>query len=130
MSQQKRIQLKAYDKLLKSFQYREALDAAISTDRPEIVSSIVEELAARSGLPAALGEPSVLAFAPLVSLACPPLHLWLDPPCIFAPPPFLASLPSPLAFWCAPCPVAGQHGLGQHAQRPGRRPVGLRVWAG
>ncbi len=64
VSQQKRIQLKAYDKLLKSFQYREALDAAISTDRPEIVSSIVEELAARSGLPAALGEPSVLAFAP------------------------------------------------------------------
>ena len=64
VSQQKRIQLKAYDKLLKSFQYREALDAAISTDRPEVVSSIVEELAARSGLPAALGVPSVLAFSP------------------------------------------------------------------
>ena len=68
VSQQKRIQLKAYDKLLKSFQYREALDAAISTDRPEIVSSIVEELAARSGLPAALGEPSVLAQTPLASV--------------------------------------------------------------
>ena len=64
VSQQKRIQLKAYDKLLKSFQYREALDAAISTNRPEVVGSIVEELAARSGLPAALGEPSVLARAP------------------------------------------------------------------
>ena len=60
VSQQKRIQLKAYDKLLKSFQYREALDAAIGTGRPEIVSSIVEELAARSGLPAALGGLSCL----------------------------------------------------------------------
>ena len=88
VSQQKRIQLKAYDKLLKSFQYREALDAAISTNRPEIVSSIVEELAARSGLPAALGEPSVLACA--------------------APPP----APLPLHRELAPCPVAGQQGLG------------------
>lgn len=56
VSKQKRIQLKQYDRLLKSFQYREALDAAVATGRPEIVSSLVEELAARSGLPAALGE--------------------------------------------------------------------------
>ena len=55
VSKQKRVQLKQYDKLLKSFQYREALDAAVATGRPQIVSSLVEELAARSGLPAALG---------------------------------------------------------------------------
>ena len=60
VSKQKRIQLKQYDRLLKSFQYREALDAAVATGRPEIVSSLVEELAARSGLPAALGEPQSL----------------------------------------------------------------------
>lgn len=56
MAKQKRIQLKLYDKLLKSFQYREALDAALASARPEVVSSLVEELAARSGLPAALGK--------------------------------------------------------------------------
>lgn len=55
VAKQKRIQLKAYDRLLKSFQYREALDAAVATGRPEIISSLVEELATRSGLPAALG---------------------------------------------------------------------------
>lgn len=65
VSKQKRIQLKQYDRLLKSFQYREALDAAVATARPEIVSSLVEELAARSGLPAALGNPS----PPLIHLA-------------------------------------------------------------
>lgn len=56
VAKQKRIQLKLYDKLLKSFQYREALDAALADARPEVVSSLVEELAARSGLPAALGK--------------------------------------------------------------------------
>jgi hypothetical protein len=86
VSQQKRIQLKAYDKLLKSFQYREALDAAISTDRPEIVSSIVEELAARSGLPAALGKPSVAAFGP---------------PCIFRLPHVLLLVNMVWGFWPA-----------------------------
>ncbi|DBA71319.1 hypothetical protein WJX79_008210 [Trebouxia sp. C0005] len=70
VSQQKRIQLKAYDKLLKSFQYREALDAAISTDRPEIVSSIVEELAARSGLPAALGGRDADGLIPVLRCLC------------------------------------------------------------
>lgn len=56
MAKQKRVRLKPYDKLLKSFEYREALDAALAGARPEVVSSLVEELAARSGLPAALGK--------------------------------------------------------------------------
>lgn len=55
VAKQKRVRLKPYDKLLKSFQYREALDAALAGSRPEVVSSLVEELATRSGLPAALG---------------------------------------------------------------------------
>lgn len=70
VSQQKRIQLKAYDKLLKSFQYREALDAAISTARPEVVGSLVEELAARSGLPAALGGRDAAGLLPLLHCLC------------------------------------------------------------
>jgi len=79
VSQQRRIQLKAYDKLLKSFQYREALDAAVSTARPEIVGSLVEELAARSGLPAALGEPFVVGFRPVPHvLVCD-----FTSPCVF-----------------------------------------------
>ena len=56
VAKQKRVRLKPYDKLLKSFQYREALDAALAGARPEVVSSLVEELATRSGLPAALGK--------------------------------------------------------------------------
>ena len=67
VAKQKRIQLKSYDKLLKGFHYREALDAAVSTDRPEIVSSLVEELATRSGLPAALGHPPLRPFFYLFS---------------------------------------------------------------
>ena len=65
VAKQKRIQLKPYDKLLKSFQYREALDAAVATGRPEIISSLVEELATRSGLPAALGgwAPAAILFS-------------------------------------------------------------------
>ena len=36
--------------------YRAALDAALATEQVEIVANLLEELAARSGLGAALGE--------------------------------------------------------------------------
>lgn len=109
MAKQKRIQLKSYDKLLKGFQYREALDAAVSSGRPEIISSLVEELATRSGLPAALGMtpvvnpsaiPGVLLptpCAPVPAPCCtrthPLLHLYpalLHPCCTHAAVPLLS----------------------------------------
>ena len=37
--------------------YRAALDAAVATEQVEVVANLLEELAARSGLSAALGEP-------------------------------------------------------------------------
>ncbi|KAL3158240.1 hypothetical protein ABBQ38_010492 [Trebouxia sp. C0009 RCD-2024] len=66
VAKRKRIQLKAYDKLLKSFQYREALDAALAGGRPEVITSLVQELAIRSGLPAALGGRDVAGLLPLL----------------------------------------------------------------
>lgn len=68
VAKRKRIQLKAYDKLLKSFQYREALDAALAGGRPEVITSLVQELAIRSGLPAALGKRRLHLFT------CSPVH--------------------------------------------------------
>ena len=81
MSQQKRARLQNYDKLFKSFQYRAALDAAVTTARPEIVCSVVEELAAHNGLYVALGK---LCFLPVASAFsctvgnCPLLHMRAD----------------------------------------------------
>jgi U3 small nucleolar RNA-associated protein 15 len=51
----RRAALPAYDRVLRRFRYGEALDAALATRRPEVVAAVVEELAARGGLGAALG---------------------------------------------------------------------------
>ena len=53
---QKQAALQPYDRLLKRFHYRDALDAALATNNPVVVASILEELAARNGLGPALGE--------------------------------------------------------------------------
>ncbi|EFJ42814.1 hypothetical protein VOLCADRAFT_66565 [Volvox carteri f. nagariensis] len=52
---QRQARLQPYDKMLRQFRYRDALDSALSTRQPEVVASLLEELAARGGLGAALG---------------------------------------------------------------------------
>ena len=52
---QRRAKLAAFDRLLRKFQYRDALDAALATGKPEVVASVLQELTTRSGLNAALG---------------------------------------------------------------------------
>lgn len=47
--------LKAYDKRLRQFQFREALDAAVATADGQIVAVLLEELACRNALKAGLG---------------------------------------------------------------------------
>lgn len=49
--------------------YRAALDAAVATQQVEIVASLLEELAARSGLASALGVRSPLAAVHLNALS-------------------------------------------------------------
>lgn len=56
IQEQKRQRLKAYDWLLKKFQHRDALDAALETNDPTQVVAVVEELACRKdGLSTAIG---------------------------------------------------------------------------
>lgn len=50
--------LQPHDELLRKFQYQHALDAALATNDPSVVVSLLEELAARAGLEAAIGVSS------------------------------------------------------------------------
>ncbi|KAK9801858.1 hypothetical protein WJX73_002537 [Symbiochloris irregularis] len=63
---QRGVRLQPYDKLLRKFRYREALDAALETRDAAVVASLVEELAARKGLNAALGGRDSAALEPLL----------------------------------------------------------------
>lgn len=47
--------------------YRAALDAALASGRPEVVASVLGELAARAGLNAALGGRDEASLAPLLA---------------------------------------------------------------
>lgn len=51
----KRAHLQPYDRLLRKFRHREALDAALATRRPEVVAAVLEELLGRGALTGALG---------------------------------------------------------------------------
>lgn len=57
--------LKPYDRRLRKFQFRDALDAALDTGDGRLVGLLLEELACRNALGAALGEHLVL------SIPCP-----------------------------------------------------------
>lgn len=46
VARQRKAKLAPYDKLLRRFRYSDALDAALATGRPEVVASVLEELAA------------------------------------------------------------------------------------
>lgn len=66
VAKQKKAALAEHDKLLRKFRYGDALDKAISTQRPEIVFAVIEELVARGGLSLALRGRSDESLAPLV----------------------------------------------------------------
>lgn len=52
---QRSVYLKNYDRLLRKFRYRDALDAALNTRKPEVVIAVLTELSQRNGLGIALG---------------------------------------------------------------------------
>ena len=52
---QRRVRLAPFDRALRKFLYRDALDAALGSGKPEVVASVLQELTTRSGLNAALG---------------------------------------------------------------------------
>ncbi|CAK0783260.1 hypothetical protein CVIRNUC_006459 [Coccomyxa viridis] len=59
--------LAPYDQMLRRFEYRAALDAALKTEQVEVVANVLEELAARSGLGAALGGRDAQQLVPLLA---------------------------------------------------------------
>lgn len=63
---QRQVKLQPYDKMLRQFRYREALDAALATRQPEVVASVLEELAARGGLAGAVGGRDAAGLLPLL----------------------------------------------------------------
>ena len=66
---QKRARLKPYDKMLKQFRHREALDAALGMNDPIIVTSLIEELASRNALNSALGKQISQIFHSFLSMS-------------------------------------------------------------
>jgi hypothetical protein len=52
----KKNNLQVFDKQLKQFHFREALDTSLEMGDPSVVSSLLEELACRNALDSALGE--------------------------------------------------------------------------
>jgi len=51
----KKTNLQVFDRQLKQFQFREALDTSLEMGNPTVVSSLLEELACRNALDSALG---------------------------------------------------------------------------
>ncbi|KAI8472262.1 MAG: WD40-repeat-containing domain protein [Monoraphidium minutum] len=66
VAQRRAARLAPYDRLLKGFQYRDALDAALATKQPGVVDALLEEAAARGGLHAALAGRDAAGLLPLL----------------------------------------------------------------
>lgn len=62
----RRVHLAPYDRSLRAFRYRDALDAALATREPGVVHSMLDELAARGGLQAALAGRGPVQLLPLL----------------------------------------------------------------
>ncbi|KAL4516023.1 hypothetical protein Ndes2437A_g06735 [Nannochloris sp. 'desiccata'] len=62
----RKVKLADYDRLLRRFRYKEALDSALSSRRPEVVSGVVEELVTRGALSAALSGRDAEGLLPVV----------------------------------------------------------------
>lgn len=75
----RKARLAPYDRALQKFQYGAALDAALAGGQPQVVASVLEELAARGGLTAALGmSPLIPTLSPLPL----PLLIVVQPSCV------------------------------------------------
>ncbi len=61
--------LQPYEKLMKKFNYQKALDAALKTQNPLVVITVLEELCRRSGLTVALSGRDEGSLEPLISFA-------------------------------------------------------------
>ena len=55
-SQKKKRKLQAYEQCLKRFEYKQALNAALKSNNPEVILSLIEELVERDALCIALGN--------------------------------------------------------------------------
>lgn len=66
----RRAGLREFDSLLKQFRYADALNAALQTGRADVVVTVIEELAARSGLAAAMGKRDPESLVPLLRHVC------------------------------------------------------------
>ena len=64
---QRRVHLAQYDRFLRRFRYRDALDAALDTRKPEVVIALLTELSQRNGLRIALSGRSEEKLQPLLS---------------------------------------------------------------
>jgi U3 small nucleolar RNA-associated protein 15 len=62
----RRARLQPYDRLLKKFRYRAALDAAIATGRPPAVAALIDELAQRGVLASGLEGRTAEQLVPLI----------------------------------------------------------------
>eukprot|EP00803_Ostreobium_quekettii_P004855 evm.model.scf_1585.1 EVM.evm.TU.scf_1585.1 scf_1585:22260-29819(-) len=63
----RKIKLPEYEKMLKKFRYRDALDAALKRNNKEIVQAMLEELVMRGGLVRALKSRELSTLGPLLS---------------------------------------------------------------
>lgn len=66
VAKQRKAALADHDKLLRKFRYADALDKALSGQRPEVVFAVIEELTSRGGLSSALRGRDELTLTPLV----------------------------------------------------------------
>ena len=64
---ERQVRLKGYEKLLKTFSYQKALDAALKTMNPVVVITLLEELIRRSGLTIALSGRDEKSLEPLLA---------------------------------------------------------------
>ena len=66
----KKQKLSAYDASIKSFRYSHALDSALSTHDPRVITSCISEISSRSGLRASLASRTPSEFDNIVSFLC------------------------------------------------------------
>mmetsp|Transcript_38583 Transcript_38583/g.109118 ORF Transcript_38583/g.109118 Transcript_38583/m.109118 type:complete len:511 (-) Transcript_38583:107-1639(-) len=70
IARRRKAKLAPFDRLLRRFHYRDALDTALATKRPEVVATVLEELAQRGGVKSALGGRDAPGLLPLVNFLC------------------------------------------------------------
>jgi len=69
-----KVKLKKHDKLLQSFQYSDALDAAMETGQTAISCAVIEELVSRNGLKIALSGRDEESLLPVFQLIMKNIH--------------------------------------------------------